>query len=557
MSQVLNSPQSDSPLKARRLTSSATPQSPGSATKVGPLPESALEAQRPIGSPTSQSPGSATEVAEGDAGDSQTSSSTHGSKEKDEKSKTKMQAKIKPVPDRLFPSTWWGLEITSTILSLVAFTGLILILGHCDGHPQEDWLYNHLTLNGLVALLSTITRATLLVPVTSAVSQGKWVRFCPTRQKPTKGQRLSDLGIIDEASRGAWGSLLLLWKMRGHHLVTVGAVLIVLLLAFDTFSQQILQIKFRSVISTSPDATGAFNRSESYLLTPKVEQNLTGVPDIDYSMKAGTFNALFGSKIADLPIYCPTGNCTWPIIPTLGMCGGCTNVTDRLTTVCGEDDDGTECNSTLPSGTTFSYYDFRNLTIGYGGNYFVLNMTSGNVYSTFDPISTSGSGGVSDVPLYAVNFEAIMNGGVTPADSAGPAAVECALWLCVQAYNVSVQSGLQTQRLLRSWSKVDYSASPGSLINFTEIPAEFNVAPGSVYQSSTQSLPALRASFNFSSSVSGFPVIPGGLTQYNDDIAIASYYDTSYIFDLRSWFLFSSSSERLDSSREHVARHGQ
>jgi len=44
----------------------------------------------------------------------------------------------------------------------------------------------------------------MMVYVTAALSQQKWTRF--TR----RSQRLGDLDIFDEASRGVWGSSLLL-----------------------------------------------------------------------------------------------------------------------------------------------------------------------------------------------------------------------------------------------------------------------------------------------------------------------------------------------------------
>jgi len=60
-----------------------------------------------------------------------------------------------------------------------------------------------ITLNAFVAFFTTLAAVTLLIPVTEAVSQWKWNYFMTE-------QPLSDFEVFDDASRGAWGSVLLL-----------------------------------------------------------------------------------------------------------------------------------------------------------------------------------------------------------------------------------------------------------------------------------------------------------------------------------------------------------
>jgi len=47
-----------------------------------------------------------------------------------------------------------------------------------------------------------------------------------------------------------------------------------------------------------------------------------------------------------LPVICPMGNCTWPIIPSLRVCGACSNVTSFLVSSC----NGSFCDYVLPYG---------------------------------------------------------------------------------------------------------------------------------------------------------------------------------------------------------------
>ena len=65
-----------------------------------------------------------------------------------------------------------------------------------------------LTLNTLVAVLSKVASAALLLPASEALGQLKWSWF----QGDSK--RMWDFEIFDNASRGPWGSLLLLIRTK-------------------------------------------------------------------------------------------------------------------------------------------------------------------------------------------------------------------------------------------------------------------------------------------------------------------------------------------------------
>lgn len=45
----------------------------------------------------------------------------------------------------------------------------------------------------------------------------------------------------------------------------------------------------------------------------------------------GAITAGFFNSSSPLPIACPTGNCTWPALSTLGLCTSCTDVTQEVT----------------------------------------------------------------------------------------------------------------------------------------------------------------------------------------------------------------------------------
>src|SRR4051812_2965294 len=77
----------------------------------------------------------------------------------------------------------WGLEIAMLALSCLSLSALVVVLYYFDGQPQKQRILGRLTLNGLVAFLSTVTRAAMLFAVAIGISQSKWNWFYSDREK--------------------------------------------------------------------------------------------------------------------------------------------------------------------------------------------------------------------------------------------------------------------------------------------------------------------------------------------------------------------------------------
>jgi hypothetical protein len=107
-------------------------------------------------------------------------------------------------------------------------------------------------------------------------------------------------------------------------------------------------------------------------------------------MLSSIYSGIYKS-IPGIPVYCPTGNCSWTdASPSLAICGQCTNVTDSVTRNCGKlpeeyltfdgDLDPKEgwCNLTTPSGLELSTFYFWDLGNGntYGGTIINNSMAS-------------------------------------------------------------------------------------------------------------------------------------------------------------------------------------
>ena len=109
-------------------------------------------------------------------------------------------------------------EILATLLSTVTLISIIVVLHRYEHRALQDLdLPSGLTLNGLIALLSTILRVTLMVPVGSALSQELWLWLRQRSRDSNPRRELQDLEISDAASRGAWESLLFLIHTRRRH----------------------------------------------------------------------------------------------------------------------------------------------------------------------------------------------------------------------------------------------------------------------------------------------------------------------------------------------------
>lgn len=87
---------------------------------------------------------------------------------------------------------------------------IFLILLLYNGHIFLD-LPRVITVNAILAIFSTSMTAALSVPLTLSVSQAKWDWF---HNDQGEGNPLSDLEVYDQASRGPWGALVMLGRIR-------------------------------------------------------------------------------------------------------------------------------------------------------------------------------------------------------------------------------------------------------------------------------------------------------------------------------------------------------
>ena len=157
---------------------------------------------------------------------------------------------------------------------------------------------------------------------------------------------------------------------------------------------------------------------------------LTAPNNLASDMTAAVYSGIYGSSTPTQDLFtCPSGNCTYPLTPSLAVCGECRDVQSYVV----------ETNEEL------GYW-----TPPYGPSIDALTVM--NVTST---ASASHTLTFQDAGMIIAAFRYV-NG---TEDGTTPLAGECALWVCVQVYDASVTNGVLEQTVVRSFNRTASHAS--------------------------------------------------------------------------------------------------
>lgn len=104
-------------------------------------------------------------------------------------------------------SASWTKEFLSWLLALAFFGALVGVLAAFNARSVPHWKYG-ITLGAIASLFATLTSWCLMLPLTAALGQLKWMWF--ERERP-----ISDFETLEKAGQGPQGSLVLLCKGKG------------------------------------------------------------------------------------------------------------------------------------------------------------------------------------------------------------------------------------------------------------------------------------------------------------------------------------------------------
>ncbi|USP81789.1 hypothetical protein yc1106_09063 [Curvularia clavata] len=229
----------------------------------------------------------------------------------------------------------WLFEITSVTISAVCMGAIIGILHYLKDKPLNAWAPG-LT---IITILSKVASAALILPISEAIGQLKWTWF-----HGEKSRDVFDFEIFDKASRGAWGSFMLLCRTKGKSLAALGALLTILLLAIDTFFQQVTDLPERwkeqgesfipRIVRYEPAPENQYQDDDTIPLALTNNELRRGIYPFFYNQN-GTRPLTTGNATqAEIPLVCPTGTCEWPSYETLGVCSACEDVSHLLEYAC-------------------------------------------------------------------------------------------------------------------------------------------------------------------------------------------------------------------------------
>ncbi|KAK3073299.1 hypothetical protein LTR53_005251 [Teratosphaeriaceae sp. CCFEE 6253] len=334
---------------------------------------------------------------------------------------------------RLMYNSWFA-EILAMAFSAACLVALALVLQTYDRGASPQLRYG-LTLNAIISVLASASKASLVCAVAGALSQLKWCWF-------TTDRKLQDLQSFDDASRGPWGSATLLFSTNLKPLSTVGALVTIMALAFDPFVQQVIQYPTR--LRQSPDPTAIagkaslFNPDSGFQYWSAINAGLWSSPDQFLLTPA-----------------CPSGTCNWPTYSSVGWCSKCANVTSQASLG--------DCTTQLQRANSATSSPSVNCTIRIGNSSQSPNVFSGSIMSYshvseivwpvyqlpgpgIDPLGPQPSNftflGVRN-PFLVLGYAALKWDQTGPLPSVGHIAnaEQCVLTPCVRDYAVSVADG--------------------------------------------------------------------------------------------------------------------
>ncbi|KAF4969526.1 hypothetical protein FSARC_3256 [Fusarium sarcochroum] len=357
----------------------------------------------------------------------------------------------------------WVFEIAAMAASIALLISMAsLLLAYHEKPIFDDKL---ITLNAIVSILSTASKATLMTTVASCISQGNWVLFSG------KPRRLYDFEMISEASRGPWGSLMVLWSrsLHGGLLIRLGAIATILTLAMDPFAQQLVQLKqiFKreSGAAVIPYASrysaglrmGAIMVASIVTDDGRVElfDDLYVNSNADFAMQAAITYGLTADSatlVQQFPFNCSAQDCEAKPLVSLAVCSRCSNITSHLS------------KNNKSTGSQFSelQFDGSSARAKSGCTEYRLpnNLTLNNLDDEYGPNNTMvymtmrGTSNTSDTVTMSDIDTLIWSQSIIKVDKAVPDlesnkkwpnfevhASECALYYCAKTYNVKKKGG--------------------------------------------------------------------------------------------------------------------
>lgn len=363
---------------------------------------------------------------------------------------------------------WWW-EIGSAALAVLSMITILIVLTRVDNMALAQWLLP-IQPNSLISIFTTIGKSALMVPIASCLSQLAWQHFAP------KPQSLDHLRVFDDASRGPWGAMELLFVIgKQAYLARLLAIATVLALAIEPFAQQILEFRTRNAELAVPavEIGSATDFQSMSFSSDAIRDNDLEQLKRKLVLDNDVANAILGVKSQPY-FHCPpvAGNCTFPQFTTLGVCGTVENRTESATL---------RCERGIAGDTTCTFsWDQTSMSLTFNRLRNPRNTTSGRQHDVFflriepDTNNTANSNGLTMTAMRARSHDVSSS---TLANRFPPVELLRLNWFwCAQTYSWTNVTGaalvpgpLTTERLAAKGSSngwVTFSPSSNSKLQY-------------------------------------------------------------------------------------------
>lgn len=289
----------------------------------------------------------------------------------------------------------------------------------------------------------------------------------------SRQRKLIDFDIVDKASRGPLGCIELMWHTKGGTLLSIGALTVIAAIAFDPFTQQVVQYGSKSICHASSQAR--LPRAQRY--SQGLEFDLQATDGIfsgfhqkhmwiypDFSMQSAVLyglSQLLEKVTQQLAFSCPSQNCSWTTsYDSLAVCSRCEDITGLLeqAPICNELPSLLALGNTgayISHGTVFTLPNNLRIANDEHAKYIPANRTftgESDVYLSLS-ITSFGTSNASltnvmqdlDTLIWSMSMIRIKPDIKTSSILSWPdipvEAVECALYYCVNRYTSRVTNG--------------------------------------------------------------------------------------------------------------------
>ncbi|KAJ9616709.1 hypothetical protein H2200_000428 [Cladophialophora chaetospira] len=399
-----------------------------------------------------------------------------------------------------FTQGWWLWELLASALSFAATIALIVTLAITDGHEQQSYgiARAKLTLNAIVAAISTVIRTALMFAVSGALSQNAWNWYSSKRstENLNPGKPLRDLDTFADAGSDPLAGLTLIWRTRGKALATVGATLTLLSLAFDTFAQQVLTTRTRPTQEVGSEGNSslatALPRAMTYIGQAPSSVGTFANPPIP--VEAAVLSSLLATNTSQPVGRCPTGDCSWPLTPSLGVCGSCIDSTNQMSLN----------KPLLPDTAEYSISDALDKTlldmsladwVQFAGLHSVYPFHKNKAADGRLVVSHTQILGVPP-PKYHSFLQAVSEAPTNttiihvPEEKVTPlmTAYTCSIYFCIQAFEAKATAGSTSQSPRHTWDQFAYV---DGFWRPVDVPGTMNLTDPSEYRVENRSLNVL------------------------------------------------------------------